>query len=272
MSNDGILSDFKNIDAFYAIIKVITPLINRIGFDYSGILESFEKLETKIGKFSVFHIPDFLPTDKKEKLETFYKKKYEYKRKTVLDFLKSSSKHSEFQKYSKNKELIIQIANFVSRFTSNFNDDELVFHYLEYYELIFNHFIEPIMDRKGSPVPKYKYRHFCHKQLDFVKKYLKKENLDTHLLYFVEFVNCKLRNALTHNNYYFDDEELYYYNFDKIKNKLSDFTLSRLKFTDLVNDIIVTQVVFILISGMRMAGITSEQYKGFLNNKVMKDS
>lgn len=120
--------------------------------------------------------------------------------------------------------------------------------YVFSFEVVYSNFIVPILNR--LPLKKALLRKARQIQIDTVEEYLQNHPKTQCLAKFFSFMDANLRNAFVHLNYYVKEGIIYYFGHPKCTEPT---TITDQEFREQVAGIMAFRMIFLLISGWRLA-------------------
>ena len=126
------------------------------------------------------------------------------------------------------------------------NFDKIVNTYLSYFELIYENFIVPIIEKTSeSPVKGY------NRKIEYVRTLLSQHEECKQLNYLFNNINGTLRNSLVHSNYYVKEGIIHYYQDYPWQKKVYFFEKPIEEFEKEVGLLFIQRWIFNIISGLR---------------------
>ncbi|MFW9995130.1 MAG: hypothetical protein ACFFD4_24045 [Candidatus Odinarchaeota archaeon] len=254
--NDTI-NELQFLVGVYQLSALLAVRTNNIGVDYKRIVEGFQELEKITGPLDVFNIPEYLPSDHRKNILEFRLRENQMTVKNALEFFRAGYTISE-------PENILQK---IMKDLLGIPDRKLIDYYLEYFELLYENVIVPVVDVTAPPPPKGRFRHSYDYQITFVRNFLEEKGLKDALDYFLMTLSGKLRNALVHQSYYIKGDKLIYYTDNPRKGKAMFDEKSLEEFRNEVTGMLAMKLLFLVVSGIRLLNLSPEQLDELIKRK-----
>ncbi|PWI49622.1 hypothetical protein CEE45_00390 [Candidatus Heimdallarchaeota archaeon B3_Heim] len=243
--------ELQKLKDTYMLISLFSITVGNFAkLDYFRMFEGFDRLEQLTDSLPIISIPDSIPEEHKRPLLIYRLKKNQPKLSDLTTLIRSA----------------VSITDLGRKLWLN-STNNLIQSYLDYFELVFENLVEPIVKQLGPEVPKYHYKHSYQFQINWVQQWFKKHNLDQSLGLFIEKLNGYLRNAFVHNIYYVTKESIIYFAYNPKTKELKECVLSLKDFGNDIAIIMLSKLAFYVVCGLRFLEVTPEELRENLKRK-----
>lgn len=233
-------------------------LINIMGLDYVRFYGGIVGIVDRYGPLPIFEIPEYFPDNRKKEILKYKLKELISPRNTmsgIRTLLALSEPPTDW------------IGWLLRRIRPSFTKQ--VEMYLAYFELIYENFITPLVERAAEkPITGY------NNCLTFVRELLEELGADkppeSGYTFLIEGMDGTLRNALVHKNYYIRDQILHYYQPYPRKKKVRFETKPLEEFEKQVGFIFFQRWIFNIVTGLRLSNTSLAEVKKLSEIKIIR--
>jgi hypothetical protein len=232
-------------------------LLNFMGLNYVKFYEEILEIEALYGSLPIFEIPSYFPEDRRIEIRKYKLRELVGIRNTmsgIRNLLALSEPPSD------------GIGWILRRIRPSFQAQ--VEMYLAYFELIYENFITPLVERAAKK-PKRGYDNWIKCVRNLLEELETNKTPNSHHTFWIQGLDGTLRNALVHKNYYIKEGVLYYYQTHPRKEKVRFETKQLAEFEKQVGFIFFQRWMFNIITGLRLGQTSLAEVKKLSETKII---